>query len=163
MVVDDLLVVLAVGKYTEELLQVDIVDITGTYPAPGTEVNIQTRCAGTAAQLGDTLQVTGVALLEVEDFASTLVHHLNTDIALTAEPAFVPHLLTFGIHVGRGEFYLMEDVLLYIVPGFFVLIEPLVRHVDMKEGFAGGLQLAILLGTYTQFFKGNLEIKQIAA
>jgi DNA-directed RNA polymerase len=63
MVIDNLLVVLAIGENTEELFQVDIVYITGAYPSPGAEIYVKTWRTGTAAQLGDSFQMSGIALL----------------------------------------------------------------------------------------------------
>ena len=147
MVINNLLVILAVSEDTKEFLEVDIVYITGPYPSPGTEINIKTWRSGATAQLGNALQVTGVSLLEVENLAGTLVHHLNTDIAFPAGSALIAHLLTLSIQVGSREFYLVKDVLLDIVPGIFLLVVPLIRHIHMQQGLACGLQLAILLWT----------------
>ena len=161
-VLDDALVVLAEGKHAEELLQVDVIDGTRAYLAPCTQIDIESRRARTAAKLGDALQVTGVALAEVQNLASTLVHHRNLDDTLPSLPTLVSDLLASSIYLRLRKLNLVEDVLADIIFYALVLVVTLVGHVHIQQGIARYLQLVVLLRTDAQVAKRNLEVEQIA-
>ena len=161
-VLDDALVVLAEGKHAEELLQVDVVNGTRAYLAPSTQIDVESRCARTAAKLGDALQVTGVALAEVQNLASTLVHHRNLDDTLPSLSALVSDLLASRIYLRLRKLNLVKDVLADIIFYAFVLVVTLVGHIHIQQGIARYLQLVVLLRTDAQVAKRNLEVKQIA-
>ena len=60
------------------------------------------------------------------------------------------------------ELNLMKDVLLHVIFQAFAFVVALVRHIDMKQGFASSLQLSILLGADAKLAQRNLEVEQIA-
>ena len=158
----DTFAVFAESEHSEEFFQVDIVDRTFTNLAPSTQIDIKSRRTWTTAKRGDSLQVAGVALAKVQNLASTLIHHRDFDDTFPALPTLVSNLLASSIYLRLWELDFVEHVLLHIILYTFVFVVTLIRHINMKQGFASCFQFVVFFGTDSQIAKRYLKVEEIA-